>query len=234
MSEQYTVDGTILNLIFQNEENGYTVLRLVTTDGEVVTVVGTIPCAAPGESLVVTGQWMTHPVHGEQLQAHQVERHMPTTESDILSYLSSGVVKGVGPATAEKLVQRFGENTLRILEEEPELLSKIKGITARKAMEIGESYRAQTGMRRLLDFLAVNDLPLYLGLRLYRRYGVSAMDALRDNPYLLVDGLDGVGFGGTDGIPLPIGVGGGRRRPGGGYGTTGRGGEYFKDETQNQ
>ena len=166
MSDVYTVDGTILNLIFQNEENGYTVLRLVTTDGEVVTVVGTIPCAAPGESLVVTGQWMTHPVHGEQLQAQQVERYMPTTENDILSYLSSGVIKGVGPATAEKLVQRFGSNTLRILEEEPELLTKIKGITARKAMEIGESYRAQTGMRRLLDFLAINDLPLYLGLRL--------------------------------------------------------------------
>ena len=112
MSDVYTVDGTILNLIFQNEENGYTVLRLVTTDGEVVTVVGTIPCAAPGESLVVTGQWMTHPVHGEQLQAQQVERYMPTTENDILSYLSSGVIKGVGPATAEKLVQRFGSNTL--------------------------------------------------------------------------------------------------------------------------
>ena len=212
MSEQYTVDGTILNLIFQNEENGYTVLRLVTTDGEVVTVVGTIPCAAPGESLVVTGRWMTHPVHGEQLQAQQVERHMPTTENDILSYLSSGVVKGIGPATAEKLVQRFGENTLRILEEEPELLSKIKGITARKAMEIGESYRAQTGMRRLLDFLAINDLPLYLGLRLYRRYGASAMDALRDNPYLLVDELYGVDFAVMDEIALSMGVAGDSRR----------------------
>ena len=212
MSDVYTVDGTILNLIFQNEENGYTVLRLVTTDGEVVTVVGTIPCAAPGESLVVTGQWMTHPVHGEQLQAQQVERYMPTTENDILSYLSSGVIKGVGPATAEKLVQRFGSNTLRILEEEPELLTKIKGITARKAMEIGESYRAQTGMRRLLDFLAVNDLPLYLGLRLYRRYGVGAMDAVRENPYLLVDELYGVDFAVMDEIALSMGVAGDSRR----------------------
>ena len=212
MSDVYTVDGTILNLIFQNEENGYTVLRLVTTDGEVVTVVGTIPCAAPGESLVVTGQWMTHPVHGEQLQAQQVERYMPTTENDILSYLSSGVIKGVGPATAEKLVQRFGTGTLRILEEEPELLTKIKGITARKAMEIGESYRAQTGMRRLLDFLAVNDLPLYLGLRLYRRYGVGAMDAVRENPYLLVDELYGVDFAVMDEIALSMGVAGDSRR----------------------
>ena len=98
MNGRCTIDGTILNLIFQNEENGYTVLRLVTTDGEVVTVVGTIPCAAPGENLIVTGRWMNHPTHGEQVQAEQVERHMPTTENDILSYLSSGVVKGVGPA----------------------------------------------------------------------------------------------------------------------------------------
>ena len=162
MSEQYTVDGTILNLIFQNEENGYTVLRLVTTDGEVVTVVGTIPCAAPGESLVVTGQWMTHPVHGEQLQAHTVERHMPATEADILSYLSSGAVKGVGPATAEKLVQRFGENTLRILEEEPELLTRIKGITARKAMEIGEIQGAMSSIAICMCGIFTSLLALFL------------------------------------------------------------------------
>ena len=112
-----TVDGTILSLIFQNEENGYTVLRLVTGDGEIITVVGCIPCAAPGENLIVTGVWMHHPTHGEQLKAEQVERHMPTTETEILSYLSSGVVKGVGPATAQRLVERFGADTLQVLEE---------------------------------------------------------------------------------------------------------------------
>ena len=104
-----TIDGTILSLIYQNEENGYTVLRLVTGDGEMVTVVGCIPCAAPGENLIVTGVWMHHPTHGEQLKAEQVERHMPTTETEILSYLSSGAVKGVGPATAQRLVERFGD-----------------------------------------------------------------------------------------------------------------------------
>ena len=212
MDGRCTIDGTILNLIFQNEENGYTVLRLVTTDGEVVTVVGTIPCAAPGENLIVTGRWMNHPAHGQQVQAEQVERHMPTTESEILSYLSSGVVKGVGPATAEKLVQRFGVNTLRILEEEPELLTKIKGITARKAQEIGESYRYQTGMRRLLDFLSLNDLPLSLALRLYRRYGGEALEAVRENPYLLVDELYGVDFAVMDEIALSMGMAGDSRR----------------------
>ncbi len=212
MNGRCTIDGTILNLIYQNEENGYTVLRLLTDDGEVVTVVGTIPCAAPGENLIVTGRWMNHPTHGEQVQAQEVERHMPTTENEILSYLSSGVVKGIGPATAEKIVDRFGDSALRILEEEPELLTKIRGITARKAQEIGESYRYQTGMRRLLDFLAINDLPLSLALRLYRRYGADAMEAVRENPYLLVDELYGVDFAIMDEIALSMGVTGDSRR----------------------
>ncbi len=212
MEGQATIDGTILNLIFQNEENGYTVLRLVTTDGEVVTVVGAIPCAAPGENLIVTGRWVSHPVHGDQLQAQQVERHMPTTENEILSYLSSGAVKGVGPATAEKLVDHFGTDVLRVLEEEPEELARIRGITPKKAREIGESYRYQIGMRRLMDFLSVNDLPLSLALRLYRRYGADAMEAVRRDPYLLVDEVYGVDFSVMDEIALSMGIAGDSRR----------------------
>ncbi len=208
MDGRCTIDGTILQLIFQNEENGYTVLRLVTTDGEAVTVVGTIPCAAPGENLIVAGRWVSHPVHGDQVQAEQVERHMPSSEEDIRTYLSSGIIKGVGAALADRLVQRFGERTLQIIEEEPELLAKVKGITARRAQEIGESYRYQTGMRRLLEFLSLNDLPLSLALRLYRRFGAGAMDAVRDNPYLLVDELYGVDFSVMDGIALSMGMAG--------------------------
>ncbi len=212
MPASCTIAGTISHVIFQNEENGYTVLRLVTSDGEAVTVVGTIPCAAPGEDLVVTGRWVSHPVHGEQVEARQVERHMPTTENEILSYLASGIIKGVGPATADRMVQRFGESTLRVLEEEPELLTKIKGITPRRAKEIGESYRYQTGMRRLLEFLSLNDLPLSLALRLYRRYGGEALEAVRENPYLLVDELYGVDFAVMDEIALSMGMAGDSRR----------------------
>ncbi|MCI9166220.1 MAG: ATP-dependent RecD-like DNA helicase [Oscillospiraceae bacterium] len=212
MPASCTIAGAISHVIFQNEENGYTVLRLVTSDGEAVTVVGTIPCAAPGEDLVVTGRWVSHPVHGEQVEARQVERHMPTTENEILSYLASGIIKGVGPATADRMVQRFGESTLRVLEEEPELLTKIKGITPRRAKEIGESYRYQTGMRRLLEFLSLNDLPLSLALRLYRRYGGEALEAVRENPYLLVDELYGVDFAVMDEIALSMGMAGDSRR----------------------
>ena len=207
-----TVDGTILSLIFQNEENGYTVLRLVTGDGEMITVVGCIPCAAPGENLIVTGVWMNHPTHGEQLKAEQVERHMPTTETEILSYLSSGVIKGVGPATAQRLVERFGVDTLQVLEEEPERIAAIKGITAKKAREIGDSFRYQTGMRRLLEFLSRNDLPLSLAMRLYRRYGLESMEAVLQNPYLLVDDFYGVDFSVMDEIALGMGFDGENQR----------------------
>ncbi len=212
MNEQCIINGTIASVVYQNEENGYTVLRLVTTDGEAVTVVGSIPCAAPGEDLTVSGRWVSHPVHGDQVQADQVERHLPTTEDEILRYLSSGIVKGIGAATAARLVQRFGANTLLVLEEDPDQLMKIKGITPRKAREICESYRYQTGMRRLMDFLSANDLPLSLALRLYRHYGGGALDALRENPYLLVDELYGVDFAVMDEIALSMGMAGDSRR----------------------
>ena len=212
MNERCTIDGTISSVIYQNEENGYTVLRLVTSDGEAVTVVGAIPCAAPGEDLIVNGRWVSHPVHGDQVQAEQVERHLPTTEDEILRYLSSGVIKGIGAATAGRLVQKFGVNTLAVLEEDPDQLIKIKGITPRKAREISESYRYQTGMRRLMDFLSINDLPLSQALRLYRRYGGGALDAVRDNPYLLVDELYGVDFAVMDEIALSMGMAGDSRR----------------------
>ena len=206
MSQQYTVEGTISSVVFQNEENGYTVLRLVTGDGEVITAVGCIPCAAPGERLTLTGTWMVHPTHGEQFKAEAVERFLPETESEILSYLASGVVKGVGPATAQRLVERFGSDTLRVLEEEPERLASIKGVTVKRAGEIAESFRLQTGMRRLLEFLARYDLPLVLAMRLYRRYGAAAMEAVRGDPYLLADESYGVAFSAADEIALAMGM----------------------------
>ena len=154
MGEQVSLIGTVMSVVFQNEENGYTVLRLVSDEGELVTVVGCIPCAAPGEALLLTGTKVSHPQYGEQFQADEVERHMPTNETDILSYLSSGTVAGVGPATAQKLVERFGAETLEVIESAPEKLTAIKGVTAKRAQEIARSFRAQTGLRRVAEFLA--------------------------------------------------------------------------------
>ena len=205
MEELTTVDGTVHSIIFQNAENGYTVLRLLTAEGEVVTVVGCIPCVAPGEHLTVDGVWETHPQHGEQLRAVELERSLPVDEEEIVSYLSSGVMKGVGPATARRIVDRFGAATLEILEQEPERLNLIKGVTAKKAQEMAESFRRHMGLRRLMAFLAQYQLPPVLAMQLRAQYGDAALEMVRRNPYLLSTDSCGVEFSITDEIAMSMG-----------------------------
>ncbi len=209
LGERVTVEGSIDAVIFQNEENGYTVLLLrVDGEDEPITVVGCIPCAAAGEGMTVTGVWVNHPVHGPQLSAESVERRLPQEEEDIVSYLSSGILKGIGPATAQRLVERFGTDTLRVLEEEPERLRTIKGITAKKAMELSEAFRALTGLRQVMEFLARYDLPVYLAMAVQRTYGDNAQQMLRDDPYILSRAQFGVDFAVADAIAISMGFGG--------------------------
>lgn len=208
MGEETTIMGTVLSVVFQNEENGYAVLRLVTDDGVLLTLVGCVPCAAPGENLTATGSFSSHPQYGEQFSASEVERYLPSNETEILNYLASGVVRGVGPATAEKLVARFGIETLQVLESEPEKLTAIKGMTARRAQEISAAFNEQMGLRRVMEFLAHYDLPAALSVPLYRRFGANAMAALERNPYLLSDSAFGVDFSVCDEIALSMGFGG--------------------------
>ena len=206
MEELTCCAGTVHSVIFQNAENGYTVLRLLTEEGEVITVVGCIPCAAPGERLTVSGTWESHPQHGEQLKALELERALPEDEEEIFSYLSSGICKGVGPATARRIVDRFGAETLDILEREPERLALMKGITAKKAQEIAESFRRHLGLRRLMNFLAQYQLPPVLAMQLRQRYGDAALELVRENPYLLSGDGCGVEFSVTDEIAMSMGM----------------------------
>ena len=209
LGERVTVEGSVDAVIFQNEENGYTVLLLrVDGEDEPITVVGCIPCAAAGEGMTVTGVWVNHPAHGPQLSAESVERRLPQEEEDIVCYLSSGILKGVGPATAQRLVERFGADTLRVLEEEPERLRTIKGITAKKAVELSEAFRALTGLRQVMEFLARYDLPVYLAMSVQRTYGDNALQALRDDPYILSRAQFGVDFAVADAIAISMGFGG--------------------------
>ena len=209
MGERVTVEGSVDAVIFQNEENGYTVLLLrVDGEDEPVTVVGCIPCAAAGEGMTVTGVWVNHPVHGPQLSAESVERRLPQEEEDIVSYLSYGILKGIGPSTAQRLVERFGTDTLRVLEEEPERLKTIKGITAKKAVELSEAFRALTGLRQVMEFLARYDLPVYLAMAVQRTYGDNALQMLRDDPYILSRAQFGVDFAVADAIAISMGFGG--------------------------
>ena len=208
MAERCTVEGAVQSLIFQNEDNGYTVLSLLTEDGELVTVVGCIPCAAPGEGMTVTGVWTNHPSYGPQFAAESVERRMPRTEEEIVSYLSSGILKGIGPTTAQRLADRFGADTLAVIEEEPERLQTVKGITARRAMELSAAFRELTGLKRVMEFLARYELPVPLAMQLYRAYGADALPRLREDPYLLTGDAYGVDFSTMDEIALSMGFDG--------------------------
>lgn len=199
------LDGTVTTVIFRNEENGYTVLRL-SLDGEAeVTVVGCVPGVAPGEGLSVTGDWMTHASYGRQFKAETVERRLPVGERAVRDYLASGAIKGIGPATAKRIVEEFGEHALTVLEEDPERLTQVKGITKKRALEISESFRHQLGMRLLLEFLAEQGLSAQLAMPLYRRFAEKALDMLRANPYLLVEENLEVDFAVADALALALG-----------------------------
>ena len=203
--EQTVISGSIESVIYTNEENGYTVFRLSLQEGGIVTVVGTLPYAAPGEELTAEGQWMAHQVHGTQFRADHMERLLPASLAGIVQYLSSGIIKGVGPATARNIVEAFGEDALRIMEESPERLAEIKGIPAKRAEEIGAAFRKQAALRRLLEFFAGNDIRLSIGIRMYRSYGDDAMSVLYANPYILCDEYFGATFAESDRLALKLG-----------------------------
>lgn len=206
-NEMELIQGTVQAIVYQNEENGYCVLRLNSL-GQVITVVGTIPLAVCGERLLVTGRWTTHAAYGKQFEAEFLERLMPETASEILTYLSARTVKGIGPKTAARIVERFGSDTLRILEREPERLAEISGITLKKAGEIGRNFRHQAGLRRLIEFLSLHHLPPELAVRLYRFWGEGAVDILAEDPYVLTQpGLD-ADFASVDRFAIELGVSG--------------------------
>ena len=205
-AEQTYIAGTVEAVVYQNQENGYTVLRLDAGEGRTLTVVGCLPGVAPGEGITVQGSWMHHASYGEQFKAEAVERRTPAGVKAIFDYLSSGAVKGIGAATARRMVEEFGEEALTVLEERPEQLTRIRGITRKKALQMGEAFRLQLGMRRLLEFLGGHGVPLQLAMPLYRKYGDRALEVIRGNPYLLVDGELGVDFSAADQLALSLGV----------------------------
>ena len=200
------LQGTIGAVVFQNYDNGYSVLRLQCDDGQSVTVVGTIPLPAVGERLMVTGKWNSHASYGKQFEAEFLERLMPQTRADILTYLSSRVIKGIGPKTAARIVNRFGEDTLRVMEHEPHRLAQVSGISPLKATAIGEAFRLQFGMRHLMEFFTMHQLPAELAVKTYKLYGDQATELLYDDPYLLMDEQLEAPFGAVDRFAIEMGV----------------------------
>ena len=202
------IQGTIGAVVYQNYDNGYAVLRLSVGGGATVTVVGTIPLPAVGERLMVTGKWGNHASYGRQFEAEFLERLLPQTSAEILSYLSSRIIKGIGPKTAARIVQKFGDQTLVVMEQQPERLAEVSGISREKARTIGEEFRQRVGMRQLMEFFAQHQLPAELAVRTYKVYGESTVELLYDDPYLLMDqGLEAP-FGAVDRFAIELGVAG--------------------------
>lgn len=211
MDQEYELQelsGTVENVIFKNEENGYTVLRLKDGNGENVTVVGCFPFAAAGETMVISGTWMTHSVHGRQFKAEYAQRMLPTNAAAIYQFLAGGSVKGIGPATASLIVDRFGDKTLDVILNKPQELSQIRGIGTGKATQISKSFRQQAGLRMLMEFVCSFGLRPVLAMRMYKYYGDEALESLRENPYLLCSSLVGGTFREADTMALNLGMGG--------------------------
>ena len=200
------LQGNIAAVVYQNYDNGYAVLRLRCQDGQTVTVVGTIPLPAVGEGLMVTGRWSSHQSYGKQFEAEFLERVLPQNTTDIIRYLSSRIIKGIGPKMAGKIVDHFGTETLLIMEREPERLAEVSGITREKALAMGEEFQLRVGMRQLMEFFALHHLPAELAIKCYKLYGNQSIELLYDDPYLLMENDLDAPFAAVDHFAIELGV----------------------------
>ena len=202
-----SVTGYIDHVIFRNEENGYTVMILKGVDGEEeLTCVGTFPVLTMGASVELTGSYIQHPVYGKQFQVSALTEKMPEDAMAMERYLGSGAIKGIGAALAARIVRRFGKDTLHIVEEEPERLAEVKGISEKKAREIAMQVAEKADMRKAMMFLQKYGISLNLGARIYQKYGETVYSVLQENPYRLADDISGIGFKIADEIAYRIGI----------------------------
>ncbi|WP_440300103.1 SF1B family DNA helicase RecD2 [Huintestinicola butyrica] len=183
-NELIHIEGTVETVLFCNEQNGYIVLDL-DTGGDYVTVVGELGTIEEGEELRLTGKYVTHPKFGAQFRAEACERKLPATETAILKYLSSGVIKGIGPTLAKRMVEEFGDKTLEVIENTPEDLIKVKGMSAKKTDEISQEFRRIFGIRALMIFLAGYGVSPSVAVSAWKRWGQFAVEQIKANPYIL-------------------------------------------------
>ena len=203
-STREEITGTVESVVYRNEQNGYTILEVSTAEKKLVTVVGTMPFVSEGESITVRGGYVTHSEYGRQFKADSFEKRIPEQPDAILKYLSSGVIKGIGPKTAEKIVEMYGADTFEVMSNHPDWLADFKGISSRRALEIGEEIRRQMGFYRLFDFCR-DVVPMHVALRIYQNLGDRAVEQLRTNPYALCGRIRGFGFAAADRIAMEAG-----------------------------
>ena len=200
-----TIEGYVDHIIYRNQENGYTVASLI-VDGEELTCVGTFQALSEGETICGKGRYTEHPSYGQQFSICSYETVVPQDAFAIERYLGSGAIKGIGAALAARIVRKFGDDTLRIIEEEPERLAEVKGISERKAREIAEQVEEKADMRKAMMFLQKYGISQTLGVKIYQQYKQDMYRILKENPYKMAEDINGIGFKMADEIASRIGI----------------------------
>ncbi|MBQ6569897.1 MAG: hypothetical protein IJL87_06545 [Clostridia bacterium] len=195
--------GTVESVTFRNEDNGFTVLELDNKD-ELITVVGVLPELFAGEELCLHGTWQSHPTFGRQFKAELCERNLPASADAIFRYLSSGAIKGIGPVLAGRIVEKFGDSALEIMEKEAHRLAEVEGISKSKAEKIAESFKEQFGIREAMMFFGQYGLTPAESLRIWKRWGTVSTEKIKENPYLLCSSGIHISFERADSIAMSM------------------------------
>lgn len=198
--------GEIIEIIYKNETNGYTICNILTNDEEEITVVGFLPYIQVGEEIKVTGNWTNHPDYGKQLKAETFEKFLPEGIPAIEKYLASGIIKGVGLVTARKLVTKFGENTIEVIKNTPERLTEVRGINMEKALLMSSTLNEQWDLWKLISFLGNYGIGNKNAVKIYKAFGTNSLDTVKSNPYVLLDVCNGISFKVADQVARNVGI----------------------------
>ena len=199
------LNGIVESIVFKSSDTGYTVIKF-RENNIVHTAVGVLPHVKEGQNLKIIGSWVNHSQFGKQFKVEECEEILPTSKDGIEKYLSSGIIQGIGPVTAKKIVNKFGEDTLNILDNNIERLKEIEGIGKKKLETIIESYREQRELKNITIFLQTHGLSVNQCLKIYKKYGASSVDTVKNNPYILCDEISGIGFKTSDKIARSLGI----------------------------
>lgn len=199
------LNGIVESIVFKSSDTGYTVIKF-RENNIIHTAVGVLPHVKEGQNLKITGSWVNHSQFGKQFKVEECEEILPTSKDGIEKYLSSGIIQGIGPVTAKKIVNKFGEDTLNILDNNIERLKEIEGIGKKKLETIIDSYREQRELKNITIFLQTHGLSVNQCLKIYKKYGASSVDTVKNNPYILCDEISGIGFKTSDKIARSLGI----------------------------